>query len=111
MKKVGIILPCYNEEKGAKENILRVMDFCKALEDYSFIYLPVNDGSKDNTKEVIESIEGVEVVSYDDNKGKGHAVTEGIKRAISLDCDYYVFMDIDLSTDLEALPKLLKELM
>ena len=110
MKKVAIVLPCYNEAKGAKESILKIQDYCKSLSDYSFVYIPVNDGSKDNTKEVLESVEGVEVVSYDNNQGKGHAVTEGIKRALSLECDFITFMDIDLSTDLEALPKLLKEL-
>ena len=65
MKKVGIVLPCYNEAKGAKENIIKIQDYCKSISDYSFIYIPVNDGSKDNTKEVLESVEGVEVVSYD----------------------------------------------
>lgn len=110
MKKVGIILPCYNEEKGAKENILKIQEYCKSLTDYSFCYIPVNDGSKDNTKEVLESIEGVDVVTYDDNQGKGNAVTEGLKKAVALECDCITFMDIDLSTDLEALPKLLKEL-
>ena len=110
MKKVGIILPCYNEEKSAKENILKIQEYCQGLEDYSFVYIPVNDGSKDNTKAVLESIDSVDAVSYDDNKGKGHAVTEGLKRALSLECHYMIFMDIDLSTDLEALPKTLKEL-
>ena len=110
MKKVGIILPCYNEEKGVTMNIARVMEYCSNLPNYSFVYIPVNDGSKDNTKGVLESVEGVDYVSYDDNRGKGHAVTEGLKKAIELECDYMVFMDIDLSTDMEALPKVLLEL-
>ena len=110
MKKVAIVLPCYNEAKGAKENVLKIQDYCKSLSDYSFCFIPVNDGSKDNTKEVIESIPGANAVSYDENHGKGHAVTEGIKKALELECDFITFMDIDLSTDLEALPKLLNEL-
>ena len=65
----------------------------------------VNDGSKDNTKEVIESIKGVTALSYEKNRGKGGAVKYGIERASG---DYVLFMDADLSTDISAIEKVVE---
>ncbi len=98
--KISIIVPCYNEGLCIKENVEnKVIPFLKENSiDYELIL--VNDGSKDNTKEVIESIEGVIPVSYSPNKGKGGAVKEGIKAATG---DYILFMDADLSTNLNAI--------
>ena len=67
--------------------------------------LLVNDGSKDNTKEVIESIKGVKALSYEKNRGKGGAVKYGIENATG---DYVLFMDADLSTDLSAIEKVVE---
>ena len=65
----------------------------------------MNDGSKDNTKEVIESIEGVTALSYEKNRGKGGAVKYGIEHATG---DYVLFMDADLSTDISAIEKVIE---
>ncbi len=96
--KASIIIPCYNEEKDIKRNVIeKVLPFLKSSNiDYELIL--VNDGSKDNTEKEINSIEGVVPVSYTPNRGKGGAVAEGIRRASG---DYVLFMDADLSTDLK----------
>ena len=96
--KASIIIPCYNEGQDIKKHVEeKVLPHLNGLGiDYELIL--VNDGSKDNTEEVINSIEGVVPVSYSPNRGKGGAVAEGIKKAIG---DYVLFMDADLSTDLK----------
>ena len=102
--KLSIVVPCYNESKDIAKNAEIIKDKLKELnQDYELIL--VNDGSKDNTKEVIESIKGVKALSYDVNRGKGGAVKYGIESATG---DYVLFMDADLSTDLEAIDKFLK---
>ena len=102
--KLSIVIPCYNESKDIKKNTLMVQEYLRNLKiDYELIL--VNDGSKDKTKEVIESIEGIKALSYDVNRGKGGAVKYGIESATG---DYVLFMDADLSTDLEAIDKFLK---
>ena len=99
--KLSIVVPCYNESKDIAKNAKIIKDKLEELkQDYELIL--VNDGSKDNTKEVIESIEGVKAVSYDANRGKGGAVKYGIENATG---DYVLFMDADLSTDLEAIKR------
>ncbi len=108
MKKVSIVVPCYNEAQDIAKKSEVVKDYLKNNKDYHFDVVLVNDGSKDNTEEVIKSIEGVHAVSYHPNGGKGHAVREGLRYSVdTLDSDYILFMDADLSTDLSAVEKCL----
>lgn len=107
MKNVALIIPCYNES----EDISRKLEILKQYLndnpiDYSFDIVLVNDGSKDNTEEVINSLKEARVhaLSYTPNKGKGNAVKTGLKYALNeLKSDYMIFMDADLSTDLKAI--------
>ena len=102
--KLSIVVPCYNESKDIAKNSEIIKNYLESIkQDYELIL--VNDGSKDNTKEVIESIPGVKALSYDVNRGKGGAVKYGIENATG---DYVLFMDADLSTDLEAVERLVK---
>ena len=78
--KLSIVIPCYNESKDIAQNVDIVKNY---LNNKGFDYelILVNDGSKDNTKEVIESIPDVVALSYDKNRGKGGAVKYGIENA------------------------------
>ena len=102
--KLSIIIPCYNESKDIAKNVETVKDYLKEHSIDNEIIL-VNDGSKDNTKEVIESIPDVLALSYDKNRGKGGAVKYGIEHAKG---DYVLFMDADLSTDISAIEQVIE---
>ena len=103
--KLSIIIPCYNESKDIANNVETVKQY---LLDKNIEYelILVNDGSKDNTKEVIESIPDVLALSYEPNRGKGGAVKEGIENATG---DYVLFMDADLSTDISAIEQVIEQ--
>ena len=102
--KLSIVVPCYNESKDIAKNSEIIKNYLESIkQDYELIL--VNDGSKDNTKEVIEAIPGVKALSYEPNRGKGGAVKYGIENATG---EYVLFMDADLSTDLSAIEKFLK---
>lgn len=101
--KLSIVIPCYNESKDIKAKTDVVLEKCKTLPIETEVIL-VNDGSKDNTQEVINSIDGVVHSGYEINRGKGGAVKQGILDATG---DYVLFMDADLSTDLSAMDTLL----
>ena len=102
--KLSIVVPCYNESKDIAKNSEIIKKHLETIkQDYELIL--VNDGSKDNTKEVIEAIPGVKALSYEPNRGKGGAVKYGIENATG---DYVLFMDADLSTDLEAIERFIK---
>ena len=102
--KLSIVVPCYNEGKDIVKNIETVKEYLKSKNiDHELIL--VDDGSTDNTAELIESIEGVTAFTYTPNKGKGYAVKYGIEHASG---DYTLFMDADLSTDLSAIEKVIE---
>ncbi len=97
----------YNEGKCIFHNINDIV--IPFLKDNfsSFEVILVNDGSKDNTLEESNKIDGVNVVSYSPNGGKGKAVREGFKAATG---DLVLFMDADLSTDLSCINKIISEM-
>lgn len=97
--KLSVVIPCYNEAKDIKEKAEIVKNKLSTLNIDTELIL-VNDGSKDNTQEVINSISGVVHSGYEVNRGKGGAVKQGILDATG---DYILFMDADLSTDLKAI--------
>jgi len=92
MKKVSAIICSYNEEKTIKEVILSVS---KAVIVGEIVV--VNDGSTDNTKEIIEALkEKIEITAIHlvENKGKGYAMAIGVENATG---EIIVFIDADLS--------------
>jgi len=77
---------------------------------HSFLFLFVDDGSRDNTAAVLKNFSAnhsnIEVVHNPENCGKGSAVRRGILHAIhnySFDC--IAFIDADLSTPLPELDR------
>ncbi|MCR4699264.1 MAG: glycosyltransferase, partial [Bacilli bacterium] len=52
MKKISIIIPCYNEEKSLPLYFEAVDKIIPQLKDYTLDFVLVNDGSKDATLEV-----------------------------------------------------------
>ena len=72
----------------------------------------VDDGSRDNTRKIVEQIEGVNLISSEKNRGKSHAVMQGLKAANG---NFIMLLDADLEglrqEDLKALidPVLNKE--
>ena len=107
-----IVVPCYNEAKR-----LRVDEFLTFLKrDQPIRLLFVNDGSRDATLEILESLrlrfsEKVYVLDKQPNGGKAEAVRAGMLHAIALgDAAYTGFWDADLATPLSSIPELLERL-
>ncbi len=99
--KTGIIIPCYNEEN--RLNVTAFKDFIAKENNYHLCF--VNDGSKDNTIDVLKQIQKtnsnkVSIVDVKENSGKAAAVRSGAKYLYTQKkMDYIGFMDADLSTD------------
>jgi len=97
MKKIGVIIPCYNEEESLPlyyEEMSRVMDEMGAV-DFELLF--VNDGSKDKTltilKELSQQDSRVRYLSFSRNFGKEAAILAGLEH---VDGDYVTLMDADL---------------
>ena len=56
MKKISILVPCYNEEASLPLLYNELVKLMNAHRDYDWEVLLVNDGSKDNTLEVMRDL-------------------------------------------------------
>jgi glycosyltransferase involved in cell wall biosynthesis len=109
--KVEITIPVYNEEEELEKHIAILSQFCqKNLSAYDWHITIADNASIDNTPVIAATIakKNPHVSLFRlEQKGRGRAV----KRAWSNShADYCVYMDLDLSTDLIHLPKLIKAL-
>jgi len=101
--KTAIIIPCYNEEKRIDQAAFKA--FISQSENHHLCF--VNDGSKDQTLNVLKSIqhanpEKVTVIDMKRNSGKAAAVRAGARYLYSQENVQHIgFMDADLSTDFE----------
>ncbi len=98
MKKlISILIPCYNEAQSLPILIPKLEDIANNLKQYDWEILCVNDGSKDNTIEVLREIRQIyNRVNYIDlsrNYGKENAMLAGFDY-VKGDC--MVIMDADL---------------
>lgn len=110
MKKIAVVVPCYNEEKRLPVGVFK--EFIEANDGFYFIF--VNDGSRDHTERVLRDLCAVrsdrsECLSLEANSGKAEAVRRGVLRALSLDCSAVCYWDADLATPLYVLHDFEKE--
>lgn len=93
---LSVIVPCYNEEEKVYKNILKMSKIISEFYD-NYEIICINDGSKDNTKKELAKAskkdKKVKIISYDKNKGKGHALKVGTEKAKG---ELIVFIDCDL---------------
>ena len=110
MKKITILVPCYNEQ----ESLPALYDALKSLMDanasYQWEVLLVNDGSKDKTIEIVKQIRTQDkrfcYVDLSRNFGKEAAMLAGFDYATG---DAIVIMDADLQHPPHVIPKMLKK--
>lgn len=110
-KSVEITIPVYNEEKELAKNIMILYKFChKNLKSYDWHITIADNASTDNTPVIAVAITKryPKIIYFRlEQKGRGRAV----KRVWSQSkCDYCIYMDLDLSTDLIHLPNILRKL-
>src|SRR4051812_39509547 len=98
---LSIIIPAYNESKRIPKT-LREMDAYLKTADYDYEIVVVNDGSKDETAEVVTSlipeIKNLRLIDNKKNQGKGGVVRDGMLAAKGV---IRLFTDADDSTSLE----------
>jgi glycosyltransferase involved in cell wall biosynthesis len=83
-----VIVPTYNNAATLEKVVRELLTHTPHV-------LVVNDGSTDGTVRILETLPGVEVVSYPRNRGKGWAIRQGFARARSLGYRYAITIDSD----------------
>ncbi len=107
MKKITILIPCYNEEASLPLLFEKLAEL-GTDKRYEWEFLFVNDGSRDNTlavlKDLAEKDERVRYISLSRNFGKENAMLAGFDYA-SGDC--MVIMDADLQHPPQTIPEMI----
>lgn len=85
--RICVVIPTYNDAS-------RIVNLIERTNRFTDDVIVVNDGSTDNTLELIhESNVRCQVVSYERNRGKGYALVEGFKAAIHGAYEYALTFD------------------
>lgn len=86
--KAVIIVPTYNNNGTIGQVI-------SDIKGYTHDIIVVNDGSTDNTLEILQDIEGIRIETYEKNMGKGHALKTGLAKAYESGFRYAITIDAD----------------
>ena len=109
MKRIEMIVPCFNEGDVLELFYKEVTPVMQSLEgfDYSFIF--VNDGSRDNTLELIKAFaekdSHVKYISFSRNFGKESAMLAGLRNSTA---DLVGILDADLQHSPSLIPEMVK---
>ena len=111
MKKISIVVPCYNEQEVLPLFYIEIQKVMQQIQeehaDTEFELLFINDGSRDGTlaklRELAKQDERVRYISFSRNFGKESGMYAGLENATG---DYVVIMDADLQLPPAFLPKM-----
>ena len=110
MKKITILIPCYNEELSLPALYASLKDEVMKYTNYEWELLFVDDGSKDNTLGVLEQLrtkdKRINYVELSRNFGKEKAMLAGFDYATG---DCMVIMDADLQHPPHVVPEMIKK--
>ncbi|UGV40611.1 glycosyltransferase family 2 protein [Methanococcoides orientis] len=101
-KRIGVVVPAYNEEKLIKATVDGIPQYVDR------IYV-IDDASIDNTAKVIETLNDPRlfVITHEINKGVGAAIVNGYKQSLKEEMDVVAVMAGDNQMNPAQLPKLL----
>lgn len=107
MRKISVIVPCFNEEDAIKFFYEEIKEVFKDNND-SLEIIFVDDGSRDSTLKIIKDYckkdSCIKYISFSRNFGKEAAIYAGLSYAKG---DYVGIMDVDLQDPPKLLPKMM----
>jgi len=101
MKKVAIIIPCYNEKNTILEILKKIEAVTLEVEKEIIV---VDDFSTDGTREILQKLQQHKVLFNDRNHGKGYCIRQGLAQAAG---EIVLIQDADLEYDPQNYPDLL----
>ena len=98
MKKISVVVPCYNEEDSVNNFYNELINVITKIKDkYEYEIVFVNDGSKDKTEHLVKKLreknQNISLISFSRNFGKEAAIYAGLSNATG---DLVILIDADL---------------
>jgi glycosyltransferase involved in cell wall biosynthesis len=104
---LSVVIPSFNEAERLPNTLIAIDAYLSKV-PYAYEIFVVNDGSKDNTAEIVRKmsidIKNLALIDNEENKGKGAAVREGMLAARG---KFRLFMDADNSTGIDHFEKMI----
>ena len=85
---ICVVIPTYNNGGTIAAVVRDALRECRDV-------IVVNDGSTDNTPVELRQIDGITLVEYATNRGKGYALRAGFRRALEMGFSYAITLDGD----------------
>ena len=102
---LSVIIPAYNETKRIAATLFSIKNYL-SKQAYDWEVLVVNDGSKDNTAEIVKGFafqdSRFRLIDNQKNNGKGYVVKQGMLEATG---EFRLFTDADNSTTIGQIEK------
>lgn len=109
MKKITILIPAYNEEEVLPQLMERLNKVTRSIPQYAFEYLFINDGSSDQTLEILKKQKiqdsRIRYMDLSRNFGKETAMLAGFDNARG---DAVIILDADLQQPPETIPEMIQ---
>lgn len=109
-KKISIVVPVYNEEKGISELIKQLILFAKKTYPYQFEFILVENGSEDNSFNLLQKYAKkdtrIKVIQLSRNFGCDGGITAGMRYATGEAC---VILMADLQEPIELISDFIKK--
>lgn len=110
MKKISVVIPAHNEEGNISLIHQRIREVFSQLPGYHFEIIFVNDGSRDQTQQILEKLaqefDEIKYIEFSRNFGHQPAVKAGID---SSNANAVISMDADLQHPPEIIPEMIKK--
>ena len=113
IKEITISTPFYNEEEGLEnffDTILKINNFKSKL-SVKIQYLFINDGSSDNTLQILENFKlknsniDIKIISHDQNYGYGRTIKTSFENSKT---KYLIMYDSDCTYDFNLIENLIE---
>ena len=85
---ICVVIPTYNNEGSIRQVVTDTQRYCDDI-------IIVSDGCNDGTLAILSQIDGITIVSYLQNRGKGYALKVGFRKALDMGFSYAITLDAD----------------
>lgn len=108
-RRVDVVIPCYNEVAVLRDSVEKTLAFLADQPGFAWRVVIADNGSNDGTGALAEELErehpGTVKALLLTIKGRGLALKEAW---LNSDADIVMYMDVDLSTDIRHIPRLIR---
>ncbi|MES2618315.1 MAG: glycosyltransferase family 2 protein [Bacteroidota bacterium] len=110
MKKISLVIPVFFEQECIHQLLTELIPILNSIQ-YEWEILFIDDGSKDDTVEIIKGYakkeNRIKLIEFSYNHGKQAAVSAGIRYSTG---DYLIYMDPDLQDPPQEITRFINEI-